>query len=258
MKKKLFLVIPAAVLVLPLLIWFIAVPDSLVTGALENEASKMGLDLKINGFGKGLFFAFSADSVNISARGGDIVVFRDVEGRLDPFGLLLASVRIPFRAELAGGILEGKFCSGFSNRTLLAEIKGAKTESIPALQKIARGVLSGKLSSRNESGTFTFRITDIKGAPLDIKDANGLLELAGEEIKLKSVSMEGENLTAKLKGRIRNGSYDLVAEVMPRGSGIPENEMLKFSLAGFQTSPGYFVIPLKGELGSNAATGPPL
>lgn len=257
MRKKILIVL-GAVLIAPLLIWFVAIPDSLIPGLLEKEASNMGLEMKINGFGKGLFLAFSADSLSISGNGGDIVVFRDIEGRVDPLGFLLASLRIPFRADLAGGNLEGNFCMGLKNQTLLAEVKGTKTEGIPALQKVARGLLSGKLSLINGSGNFTFRITDISGAPLEIKDANGLLELAGEEVRLKSVSLEGDNLTAKLKGVIRNGSYDLTAEVMPRGNGIPENEMLKFSLANYQSSPGYYVIPLKGELGSNTAPGPRL
>jgi len=246
MKKKLFFA-ALFLLVGPPLLWFFAVPDSLITGMIEREASKMGTEVKVEGFEKGLFFTFKADTISVLREGVELLGIDRLKGRINPLSLFLLKVDIPFEGTVSQGIIKGEIALKLTGRFVSASIENIDTAGVPVLAGVAHGTLSGDLRMKNGSGTMNFTLKEISRAPLAIKDANGLLAIAGGEITLKSVSMEGENINAKLKGSIINGAYRLTAEVMPRGSGT-ETELLKYSLARHEVSPGYYVIPLSGEI----------
>jgi type II secretion system protein N len=246
--KKWLLAAVLALLMGPPVLWLFAIPDSLISGVVEREAQKQGLSVKVNGFGKGILLSFKADDVVISQKGTELVKVENLKGRISPFSLFLLKAKIPFKGIISEGVLTGEATLRLSSQDISAKIENVKTAGVPVLSGVAQGDLSADLKIENGKGVMTFILKDISRAPLSIKEANGIFEISGEEINLKSVSMEGENLNAKLKGSIANGFYRLTAEIMPRGSGIPENELLKYSLAQYEVSPGYYVRPLTGEL----------
>jgi len=246
--KKWALIAAAALLIGPLLVWLFAVPDSLIPNLIEKEAAKQDLSLKVNGFEKGIFLTFKADDVIAFQKGTELIRINRLKGSINPFSLFLLKVNIPFSGTISEGTLDGEITLKFSSRAISARIENANTAGVPVLAGVAHGSFSGDLSMKNDAGAMSFTLKDISRAPLNINEANGLLAIANGEVILKSVSMEGENINAKLKGTIKNGFYRLTAEVMPRGEGIPENELLKYSLPRYEVSPGYYVIPLSGEL----------
>jgi hypothetical protein len=66
-------------------------------------------------------------------------------------------------------------------------------------------------------------------------------------IDVASVSLEGPNIFARLRGTIRNNFMDLRMEVMPEKVFL-ENPLLLSQVDRYQVSPGYYVIPVKGPL----------
>ena len=67
-------------------------------------------------------------------------------------------------------------------------------------------------------------------------------------VKVSSLALEGEGVYARLKGRILNGSaMDLTLEVMPEAS-FADRSFLIALIQGYKVSPGYYAIPIKGEM----------
>jgi type II secretion system protein N len=205
----------------------------------------MGLDAEISGFSKTIFFDFSADSLTLKnpADGAVLIKAENLSGRIDPFSLLLLKLHIPFQASAAGGLVTGSVRLGFSGSAVRARFEGLKIEEMPPLARYAsHGFMHGQLSIKNGSGELEFIADQIRGAPLELNSANGVALLTGNQIEVKSLSLQGEKIYVRIKGPIRAGSYDLTAEVMPE-----EPSQYDALLANYQVSPGYYVVPLNGR-----------
>src|SRR4030042_190940 len=75
----------------------------------------------------------------------------------------------------------------------------------------------------------------------------GSVDIKGDIINVVSIALEGKDIHARLKGPIKDAVMNLDMELMP-GISLIENPLFRGELGKYKVSPGYYVIPLKGNL----------
>jgi hypothetical protein len=119
------------------------------------------------------------------------------------------------------------------------------------------GDVSGKFTLIDQKGHLEFLVKDagiepavFAGVTVPLNFFNtikGSLDIEGNTFDLASVSLEGRHIFARLKGVIKDNVMDLRMEVMPQKSFL-ENPLFLSQVDRYQVSPGYYVIPVKGNL----------
>lgn len=235
-------------LALPPLLWYVAIPDPLIPRLIAAQAEKLGVAAEIRGFKKGPLLDFRAKGLVIKNGGAELLSIEGISGRINPLKLPALTLNVLFSGSACRGSVRGEFffAAGLASgrKKVNAHLEEMRIEDIPPLaQAGVKGVLEGNLLLEGKRGTFIFKIAQMEGFPLDFKSSNGVLELAPEAVVLRSVSLEGDGLYARLKGRIKGGLYELTAELMP------QKEIRGLALMRrYEASPGYYVIPLSGSL----------
>ena len=75
----------------------------------------------------------------------------------------------------------------------------------------------------------------------------GSIDINGKILNIVSVYLEGKDISARLKGAIRDAVMDLNMELMP-GKSFIENPLFIAGLEKYKISPGYYMIPARGNL----------
>ena len=120
-----------------------------------------------------------------------------------------------------------------------------------------KGTISGHITMTDQNGHVNFLVNNAELEPLVFQDVpaplnffrtiNGSVDIDRNNIHLVSVSLEGQNIFARLGGDIKDGVMDLRMEVMPQKVFL-ENPLFLSRIARYQVSPGYYLIPIKGPL----------
>ena len=76
---------------------------------------------------------------------------------------------------------------------------------------------------------------------------SGSIDIGENIIHITSVSLEGKDVNARLKGAIKDNIMDLIVELMPRKAFL-ENPLFLNEVDKYKVSPGYYVIPVRGYL----------
>ena len=244
-KTKKILAALAVIVILPAILWYAAVPDSSIGYLLASHPVGPGLVIKLTDFHKGLFFSFGAGSVSVESGGKKAVAFNDVRGHINPLDLLLFRIGVSFNARLAGGAARGFFNYGFfsGKKKLKVRLDGVRIGKLPPVKKTVSGTLDARLVFSGDKGNLLFTMGNLGHFPYGFKSANGVAGITRTEISIGSASFESPGTYAKVKGsaNLENGSYNLRLEVTKQGAPDP-------LLAPYRQSPGYYVIPLSGNL----------
>ncbi|MDA8086840.1 MAG: type II secretion system protein GspN [Nitrospiraceae bacterium] len=247
-KRKTILIILAVIIILPVVLWYGAVPDSAIPYLIASRTGNLGLTVNVKNFRKGPFLNFAADSISAKADGKRVLVLEDVRGHINPFSLFLFRLGISFRAELARGSAKGVYAYGlFSGQSrLAAQLDGVQLDALPPIKKAVMGDLRANLTFIGDQnggrGSFIFSLKGLQHFPYGFKTANGVIDITPSDIHVKSVSLDSPDVYAKLKGNLQNGIYNIRLEITSTG---PNPNPL---LSQYQVSPGYYVIPLSGRL----------
>lgn len=250
----------AAVLITAALLWgfwLVAVPQGLIIDYLEKSVKAGDMKVSVEGFRKGLFYNFTADAVRLEKSGETLVEVRDLSGRLDLAGLLALKAVVPFEGSVSKGSLTGKATVGRDGYAIDAALSGAEMGGLPALAlaKVqGTGVLSGDFRMKDGQGALKFTVQngDFKAIsyggyliPLNMfHTARGAVSIKGPLIEVESVSLEGDGVYARARGKVVGGRVDMKLELMPEESAVPESTMM--AIAGrYRVSPGYYVIPIQ-------------
>ncbi|MDA8388185.1 MAG: type II secretion system protein GspN [Nitrospiraceae bacterium] len=250
-KKQKILSAVAALVLLPFIFWYAAVPDSAIPGLISTRAANLGVDVRVNNFRKGPLLSFSADSIIASYGGRQAFDLEGVRGRINPLGLLGLRLLVPFKAVLARGSVRGRYAYGlFSGRSALAaKLENVQLGDLPHLPLIKgyAGSLGASLEYAEgprggAAGSLIFSAKDLRNVPYGFRTANGVIDIAPGTLRIKSISLDSADMYAKLKGRIEKGVYDMRLEMTSAGgTGDP-------LLRPYMISPGYYVIPFSGRL----------
>lgn len=244
------------------LVWgiWISLPVSVVQTLMEEAAGDYGATLVVSGLRKGLFYRLYSDGITLRNEKGDIVALHSVEANIRPYYLVVSRMDVSFHGRVGAGFFSGRADlsrNKFRVNLTVEEAGFADMLFLSTAGITGTGTISGKIEIEDHRRRMTFLLRDadmhpalIAGSflPLNFfKTVKGSLEADGPRINVESISLEGPNVSARLKGVIMDGMMDLQMEVMPEKAFL-ENPLFLTQISSYQVSPGYYVIPVKGPV----------
>ena len=246
----------------PLIFWgiWIAFPKTSIQSIIEDSLGSERLTLEVKGFRKGLFYSLSGDRLALKRSGEEQISLSGIRGRINPLSLIVMRLNLSFDGNMGGGNISGLVDVSRNKTRIEMNVKKARINEIP-LFKVAglqgTGIISGRLMMADGTGHVEFITKDSRfdpaifsgvTVPLDLFDTiRGSMDIKGNIINVVSISLEGKDIYARLKGVIRGDVMDLHMELMP-GVSFIENPLFRSGFERYEISPGYYVIPVKGEL----------
>jgi type II secretion system protein N len=258
-RKKLPVIILAAVPVLFCMIW-IVFSETAIQTIIEDSVAGSQFMIEVQGLKKGLFYTVDIDALVLKGSRGELISVKNIRSHINPLFVPLFQLRLTGNGAIGDGNITG-------NLTL----SRGKIKGLLNFQKVGFGALHFlKLTGIKGSGTLSgsvtisesaghaefvsrdavFDETEFSGvkAPLNIFHmVTGSLDLRGGVIEVVSLAFQGEDVYARLKGDIRGNLMDISMELMP-GKSYIENPFVLAGLEAYKISPGYYIIPVKGNL----------
>lgn len=260
-------------------IWLVVVPEGLIVDLMEDSLNRHDLYLRAEGLKKGLFYSFRVERVSLNRRDINngkgvpkksqdflgysdepLLTFNDVDASVDLLSLLRLSPVINLRCTLNGGRVSGRFRVMGRANFIRIYGDGIKIGGIPFLKRIGingEGSLSGNFWYSNREGEAKFSATGARfenlfyrgvSLPLSLfHDIRGVIVINGETINLKSFTLNGNGVYARLRGNIKGSDLDINIELMTDSS-LKQGPILEWMLRTYRVSPGYYVIPVRGPL----------
>ncbi len=272
--KTLGLVLACLVL-LAIGIWIIVIPESLIVDAIEGAVPGEALSVRVDGLEKGLFYSVKARRViihgamgtklpgqNMSPPPSDpqpLLTFEGVSGSLDFPSLVTLTPRIHIEGSLNGGSVSGVTAISEGGRSDIV-FRDVSLRGLAALELFGikgEGVLSGNMRYGAGAGEIQITIdkaklksTTLGGVfiPLEFfSRMRGALTTRGGNTEVKSFTLEGKDVFARITGTAEGRDVNMKMELMPEPAFTAE-PLLMTLLAPYKVSPGYYVIPVKTKL----------
>jgi type II secretion system protein N len=242
-----------AIPVFLILVWIFAVPGELLKETIENAVARSGnksLGLSIDGFKKGIFFSIRADSFNLQIDKKPALSITDFSCDFIPGYLIDRELAFIIKGKIGTGNVNGIIKIPVNGNI---KIKDAELDAIPYLTQFGldiKGTVSSDIDIKGNVADIVFKVPDLNIddtasiIPLlnTFRRLQGSLSLNNGNVKINSITLEGEKGYARLKGDITNGVMALVLELMPVAGKL--NTMESMLIGKYMVSPGYYVIPI--------------
>ncbi len=256
--KKVFIVLAVFVTV----IWgiWIAFPVTAMQSIIEDSVHNQKFTLTVEGLKKSMFYRLYADRIVVKSTEAEIISLHSVHANINPLRLIALHMDLSVYGRVGEGHFSGN--ARFS-KTMITTRLDFMQASLRDMQFLGAagihgtGALSGKFTLTDQRGHLEFLVNnaEIKPAvfagvtvPLNFFNTiKGSVAIEGNTFDLASVSLEGQHVFARLSGVIKDNVMDLRMEVMPQKSFL-ENPLFLSQVDRYQVSPGYYVIPVKGNL----------
>ena len=251
-----------ALITIPVILWglWIAFPKASIQSIIEGSVSKEKLRLEVKGLKKGLFYNLSIDRLTLKNSGEEQISFDNIYCRINPLSLMTLRLNVSFDGSTAGGNISGRINLTKDKMRVGLDLKKANINDMPLLKRVGikgTGTLSGKFTAINDTGHIEFVTEDSRFEPAVFSGTKvplnffysikGSIDIKGSIINVVSIVLEGRDIYARLKGVIKDTVTDLEIELMP-GISFVENPLFLYELEKYKVSPGYYVIPIKGNL----------
>jgi type II secretion system protein N len=256
---KKILVALVFIMVLVCGIWIIF-PANSFQSIIEDSVTDKNFKFEIKGLKKGLFYNLSAESIILKISGQKLVSLTGIHGNIDPMSLTRLRPKVMMNGNIGGGNFSGTL--GFAKNKVQVNIdfKQVDINEAPFFSQIGirgEGTVSGKIFMMDNKGNIEFIAKDANfgqaeiagvSVPLNLfHDVSGIIDINGNLLSIRSLFLEGKDINARLKGIIKDTVMDLKMELMP-GKSFAENPLFISGLEKYKISPGYYVIPVKGNL----------
>jgi len=210
--------------------------------------------LSIEGLRKGFFLNLYADSLDLEIDNKPALNVTGFSGRFAPAYLLDGKLAVRIKGNIADGDLNGVFQFPVNGEI---KIEKASLDKIPYLARFGidiNGSAYSDIDMNIEATKIVFRVPDLSIdesttlIPLlnTFHTIQGSLSIIQNQVKVDSVSLEGDKGYARLKGNIINNRMDLVIELMPDRDKL--NALESMMIGKYIVSPGYYVVPIKGMM----------
>lgn len=239
--------------------WIVAIPEGLITDRIAQGLKRGPLSAEVLSLKKGLWYDFRAD-IAAKVSGKPVLTVSNLQGRINPLGLLMLKLPFSFQGDAAGGRISGSLDLLRNGEDARISVSGVQIGKLPVLKSVGiegEGSLSGELLMKGLTGEVTAEVNPLSlknlgfgglTVPLEhFHNARAALSLRGNTLSITSFALEGEGLYARIKGRIENGRPDLVMELMPEKTFIEKMPLMRL-LDTYRVSPGFYVIPLTGAM----------
>jgi len=251
-----------AVIAVPALFWmaWISFPVSSMQAVIEDSVSSGPLRIEVRGLKKGLFYTVDINMLTLRTRQNDFVSFDNIHGRINPLNFLLLKLEVSAHGYLRKGNVSGHVT--FTRNTINGDIHFLKI-SLSDLEFLKHagirgtGTVDGNFMLGDSADRLEFIAKDANFEPADFSGVrvplnffhtiSGALGIQGNAVHITSVSLEGKDMYAKLKGSIRDGVMDMTMEIMP-GKSYADNPLVIAGLEPYKISPGYYSMPVKRGL----------
>ncbi|MBI5639758.1 MAG: type II secretion system protein GspN [Nitrospirae bacterium] len=241
-------------------IWLVAVSEETLLRLAENFLDRGDTRVEITDLKKGFFYNFSAGQVIIRRSDKTLLSLENVRGDINPFGLLRLRLPVSMSGEAAHGKISGKADILRRGTPLQIAFEDARLEEIPAFRVMGldgRGLISGTMSLEKGAGNVRFEVKEMSlkntafdgiSVPLDLfYTARGAMEIRAETWRIVSFSLDGNEIRARLKGKMEGGNLNLTMELMPEQAFIEKNPLFSL-LEKYRISPGYYSVPVRKKL----------
>ena len=264
MKKAVIAVIAIPVVFIGL--WLVAIPGSVMVRHMEDALERQGMKLRIVGFSKGLLYNFSIRQIDLSTeKNVPIVSVSDLYAGIDFLSFLTLRPQLDLSGIVSGGRVYGVIGirgqgAGWG-RTINVNGDGIHINGIPALERFGvrgNGNLGFDLHLMDDTGEIKFSILEARlesafagggFLPLDLfQSVRGTLTI-DKTITVKSLTLEGRGVYARVNGNIKGNRLDMKIELMMDSSFVLEPVHAKI-LGKYMVSPGYYVIPFSHTVAS--------
>jgi len=245
----------AGILAFLILVWFFAIPVSLIKSNMEDVVARSGnsnMKLSIEGLSKGLFFNINADKLDLEIDNKSALIVTEFTGRFAPGYLLDGKLAVRIKGNMADGNLNGVLQFPVNGEIT---IERAALDKIPYLSRFGLDVKGSAYSNITldiEAVNIFFKVPDLNIdesatiIPLlsTFHTLQGSVSIVKNMVEVESVSLEGDKGYARLKGNILNNRMDLAIELMPDRDKL--NALESMMIGKYIVSPGYYVVPIKG------------
>ncbi|HWR59623.1 MAG TPA: type II secretion system protein GspN, partial [Thermodesulfovibrionales bacterium] len=245
-------------------VWFVVLSEGLIRDLLEGAFENDYVYLRSEGFKKGLFYNFSADKILLAKKKGGqaetvLLGLNDVRGRLDFLSIFTFKPHISLRCRLNDGEIEGIVGLTRQGSTTISGSEIHMT-SVPFLEPLgihAEGVLSGSFSAKGNTGELrvllsraSFRNSSLGGVFLPLEtfhEVRGAATITDGVVELQSLALLGHGVYGRVRGDVRGGNMNMSFELMAEPS-FRLQPLLQAMVEQYKVSPGYYVIPLRGDI----------
>ena len=256
--KKILIALTA----IPVIFWgiWIVFPETSIQSIIENSISNNKLRLEVKGVKKGLFYNLSVDNLTLKSSREQLVSLTNIHSRVNPLSLIMFRLNLFFDGSIGGGNISGRMNRIKNKMQIGLDIKKADISDIPLFKLIGiqgTGTISGRLTMIDGTGHVEFVTKDSSFEPAVFSgvkvplnffhNIRGSIDIKGNIINVVSVALEGKDIYARLKGVVKDAVMDLNMELMP-GMSFIENPLFLAEFEKYKNSPGYYVIPVKGNL----------
>ena len=251
-----------AVAGIPVVFWLIwmTFPASSIQSMLEDSVRGANLTMEVHGLKKGFFYALNVDSATLKSSGEELVSFSNIRCRIKPLGLIRMQLDVSLDGEAGSGKIAGNSVLKKNGSQTIFDYKAVDLGEMPFLKRggiQGTGTLSGRFFVSDDKGHIEFATRGAHFEPMVVSgirvpmnffnDVTGSLVIGRNAIEVVSVYLAGKDVYARLKGFIKNSVMDLNMELMP-GRSFLENPLFNMEMDRYRVSPGYYVIPVRGNL----------
>jgi type II secretion system protein N len=247
----------AGLIVFLLLVWFFAIPVSLIQSNIEDVVAQSGnnnMKLSIEGLRKGLLLNLYADKLTLEIDSKPALIITEFAGNFAPAYLLDGKLALRIKGNIADGDLNGVFQFPVNGEI---KIERAALDKIPYLSRFGidiKGSVSSDITLDIEAVNIVFKVPDLSidestsVIPLlnTFHALQGSVSIIQNKVQVESISLEGDKGYARLKGSILNNRMDLAIELMPDRDKL--NALESMMIGKYIVSPGYYVVPIKGMM----------
>ncbi len=246
-------------------LWFIAIPEGLITDLVEEALHNDSFALEAEGLKKGLFYNITARRILLRKKGigrefdDPLFVCDNVKGRADFLSLAGLNPELNFTCDMNGGGVSGEIrLTGNGEVNLRGN--NLSLRRIPFLESLGihgEAIFSGGLRLNNTTAELRFALvearlekTSLGGVflPLDLfHDIKGAASMSSGTIEVRSATLSGNGVYARARGSVRGSNLDMILELMIDSS-VKSEFPIEPLLEHYKVSPGYYIIPLKGEI----------
>lgn len=238
--------------------WMVAVPEQLILDVADSALGGTPVAIRPEGFRKAPLFGFSAEKAAILRRQGrqPLAVFGPVSGRISLLSILELRPGLDLEGKAGAGVVKGRV--GLTReKEIEINGEGIPLQAIPALTEAGiqgDGTLSFKLRSAGGRSEVQLKIQDarlkdvvMEGAflPLSLaRTAQGSIVLEKDVLNVKSVTLEGSGVHARLTGSVKGSSMDLDLELSVDAT-FRSGAAILALLESYRVSPGNYRIPVR-------------
>ncbi len=260
--KRIIVILTAPVFLFTILLlslWYIAIPEVFLEDILVNKAEERGLSLSLHDLSKGRPFKIKITAAEVGVKGKKILSLQKIELSTNPLRFLLKRMLIKMSASFASGFIDLEIVGNWESIVANCRLSKISVQEIDYLKVqgiTGKGELYGNVSYTGKESLVNVLIqnAELKNLfvhnfflPLELFDTiKGVAIIKRREITLSSVTFEGKNIFARIKGGINRGIAKLTIEIMPEPEFTKMDQLAL--LKQYEVSSGFYSIPVNKKI----------